>query len=96
MRATPKHSRGMSEWTRESLAQLIHRILRDDLLEVSEEFTPASNLIEAGLDSLAVTQLMLSIEENTGVWVDESLLTPENLASAEALAACVHEHVGRR
>jgi acyl carrier protein len=86
----------MSEWTRDRLAELIHRILRDELLEVSEDFTPASDLIEAGLDSLAVTQLMLAIEENTGVWVDESLLTPENLASAETLAACVHEHVSRR
>jgi acyl carrier protein len=86
----------MSEWTRDRLAELIHRILRDELLEVSEDFTPTSDLIEAGLDSLAVTQLMLSIEENTGVWVDESLLTPENLASSETLAACVHEHVSRR
>jgi acyl carrier protein len=86
----------MSEWTRERLAELIHRILRDELLQVADDFTPASDLIEAGLDSLAVTQLMLSIEENTGVWVDESLLTPENLASAETLAACVHEHVSRR
>lgn len=86
----------MSEWTRERLAELIHRVLRDELLEVADDFTPRSNLIEAGLDSLAVTQLMLSIEENTGVWVDESLLTPENLASSETLAACVHEHVSRR
>jgi acyl carrier protein len=84
------------DWTRDRLAELIHRILRDDLLEVSGEFTPASNLIEAGLDSLAVTQLMLSIEESTGVWVDESLLTPENLESSLSLAACVHEHLGRR
>jgi acyl carrier protein len=86
----------MADWTRQGLAELIHRILRDDLLEVTEDFTPRSNLIEAGLDSLAVTQLMLSIEETTGVWVDESLLTPENLESAEALAACVHAHVQRR
>ena len=86
----------MQEWNRDRLTELIHRILRDDLLQVSDDFTPASNLIEAGLDSLAVTQLMLSIEESTGVWVDESLLTPENLASSETLAACVHEHVGRR
>ncbi|MEN8161565.1 MAG: phosphopantetheine-binding protein [Myxococcota bacterium] len=86
----------MSKWTPERLAALIHRILRDDLLEVAEDFTPGSNLIAAGLDSLAVTQLMLSIEENTGVWVDESLLTPENLESSETLAACVHEHFGQR
>jgi acyl carrier protein len=85
----------MSDWTRERLAELIHRILRDDLLEVAGDFTPRSNLIEAGLDSLAVTQLMLSIEESTGVWVDESLLTPENLESADTLAACVHAHIDR-
>ena len=83
----------MGDWTRERLVELIHRVLRDDLLSVGQDFTPASNLIEAGLDSLAVTQLMLSIEETTGVWVDESLLTPENLESSETLAACVHEHV---
>ena len=86
----------MGDWTRARLAELIHRILRDELLEAPEDFTPASNLLEAGLDSLAVTQLMLSIEEHTGVWVDESLLTPENLRSSETLAACVHEHLAER
>ena len=52
-----------------------------------------SNLIESGLDSLAVTQLMLAIEEATGVWTDESLLTPENLETAETLAASIYEYV---
>ena len=79
----------MGEWNRETLTRRIFEILRDDILEVDERFTPASDLVEAGLDSLAVTQLLLALEESTGIWVDESLLTPENLASAEALAACV-------
>lgn len=83
----------MSDWTREALTQRVFEILRDELLEVGAEFTPQSNLVEAGLDSLAVTQLMLSIEECTGVWVDESLLTPQNLASAESLAGCVYEQM---
>ena len=83
----------MSDWTREALTQRVFEILRDELLEVGAGFTPQSNLVEAGLDSLAVTQLMLSIEECTGVWVDESLLTPENLASAESLAGCVFEQM---
>jgi acyl carrier protein len=86
----------MGQWTRESLAALVHRILTEELLEVGEDFTPESNLVEAGLDSLAVTQLMLSLEELTGVWVDESLLTPENLESSTTLAACLHEHLSRR
>jgi acyl carrier protein len=79
----------MAEWNQHALAQRIFEILRDEILEVDGGFTPASNLVEAGLDSLAVTQLLLALEESTGVWVDESLLTPDNLASAEALAACV-------
>jgi len=79
----------MAEWNQETLAQRIFEILRDEILEVDERFTRGSNLVEAGLDSLAVTQLLLALEESTGIWVDESLLTPENLASADALAACV-------
>ena len=79
----------MAEWNQETLAQRIFEILRDEILEVDERFTRGSNLVEAGLDSLAVTQLLLALEEGTGIWVDESLLTPENLASADALAACV-------
>ena len=83
------------EWTRDALAKVIFEILRDELLSVDESFTPASNLVEAGLDSLAVTQLMLSIEERTGVWVDESLLTPEILETAETLADCVHAELAK-
>ena len=84
----------MAEWTRERLTQKIFEILRDEILSVDASFTPRSDLVAAGLDSLAVTQLMLSLEESTGIWVDESHLTPENLASAEALAACVAGLVG--
>jgi len=88
-------STSINGWTRERLTDLIHRILRDDLLAVDGDFSPQSNLIESGLDSLAVTQLMLAIEEATGVWTDESLLTPENLETAETLAASIYEHVAR-
>ena len=83
----------MADWTREKVTQRVFEILRDELLDVGDDFTTASNLIESGLDSLAVTQLMLSIEESTGIWVDESLLTPETLESTETLAACVHEQL---
>ena len=40
--------------------------------------------------------LLLAIEESTGVWVDESLLTEKTLASAETLAACVHDQLPDR
>ncbi len=80
----------MPDPSREEVIQRVFEILRDDILTVGEDFTQRSNLVKAGLDSLAVTQLMLAIEESTGVWVDEGWLTPENLDSAEALGALVH------
>ena len=83
-------------WSREALTSRIYEILKSGLLAVGDDFTPRSDLVDAGLDSLAVTQLMLAIEESTGVWVDESLLTEETLASAESLAACVHEQLAGR
>jgi len=79
--------------SREELTARVYEVLRDEILGADESFTPKSNLVDAGLDSLAVTQLMLSIEESTGIWVDESLLTPEHLESAESLAALVHEQL---
>jgi acyl carrier protein len=83
------------EWSHEALTQRVYEILKNDLLSVGEDFTPHSNLIEAGLDSLAVTQLMLAIEESTGIFLDASLLTEETLACAERLAACVHAQLPR-
>ena len=80
----------MPEWNVERLTQLVFEIARDQLLTAADGLTPQSDLLAAGLDSLRVTQLMLAIEEHTGVWVDESLLTPELFASSETLAACVH------
>jgi acyl carrier protein len=80
--------------TRDELEQRIFDIVRHDILSVDESFTKESNLIEAGLDSLALTQLMLAIEESTGVWVDESLLTEETLASVKTLSELVHESLG--
>jgi len=77
--------------SREELEQRIFDIVREGILSVDDTFTKESNLIEAGLDSLALTQLMLAIEESTGVWVDESLLTEETLASVLTLSALVHQ-----
>lgn len=76
------------------LESLILAVLRDELLDVGDSFDGKSDLMEAGLSSLAAVQLLLAIEERTGIWVDESELTPENLESVEALARCVHQHVG--
>ena len=80
------------DWTRAQLVECVLESVRQ-LLAVGADFNPQSDLVAAGLDSLAVTQLMLAIEERTGIWIDESRLTPDNLRSAETLAACVYEQL---
>ena len=78
---------------REEITRVVFEILRDEILSGDQNLTPHSNLVAAGLDSLAVTQLLLSVEERTGVWVDDSLLTPENLECAETLGDLVFQQL---
>jgi diaminopimelate decarboxylase len=75
----------------EELERIVFEILRSELPEAGPDFTPQSDLVAAGLNSLAVVRVLLGVEEQTGIWVDEAELTQENLASAEALARCVHQ-----
>lgn len=83
----------MAEQTLASIVDRVVHILREEILSVDPGFGADSDLVAAGLDSLGLTQLMLAIEENTGVWVDESLLTPENLATAATLGALVYGQI---
>lgn len=83
----------MATPTREALVEHVFGVVRDEILGAGDSFTPQSNLVEAGVDSLALTQILLSIEERTGFWLDESLLTPASLASVESLVDLVHEHL---
>jgi acyl carrier protein len=82
----------VKDWTQAELVACVFDSVRQ-LLSVGADFSPQSDLVAAGLDSLVVTQLMLAIEDRTGIWVDEGRLTPENLRSAETLAACVYEQM---
>ena len=79
--------------TLDELIDTIFNTLRNELLDAGDEFTKQSDLVAAGLDSLALTQLLLSIEEATGVWVDDSTITEESLASTLTLAKLVHEQL---
>ena len=54
------------------LETLILEVLREELLDVDDGFDAKSDLVEAGLSSLAAVQLLLAIEERTGIWVARS------------------------
>jgi acyl carrier protein len=80
----------MTEST-ESLEETVLHIVRDDILDTDGEFTTSTPLLESGLDSFSLTQLLLAIEEETGIWIDESHLTREHLENVETLTNCLRE-----
>jgi acyl carrier protein len=80
------------KWSKHELVECVLRTIRA-LLRVGDDFTSETDLLAYGLDSLRLAELLLALEEETGIWIDERLLTPENLANAERLAACVYEQM---
>ena len=67
-----------------NLLSVIHPHLRLDGLQPQQREELLGDLLARE------EELLLAIEESTGVWVDEGLLTPEILESSVTLAACVH------
>lgn len=66
------------------------RLVRDHLLDgLDDDFDALSSLPEAGLDSMAIMQLLLLIEERFGVWLPEEDLTRENFACIRSLTRAV-------
>lgn len=74
----------------ESLSQLEARILSlvsDEVLQTPPGFTAASDLFEAGLDSMAIMQLLLLLEEHFSVAIPVGSVSRANFKNAEAIAA---------
>ena len=61
-------------------------LVSQDILEVGPDFNEQSNLFEAGLDSMAIMQLLLLIEQNFGIRLPAAKLTQEHFSSIDDLA----------
>ncbi len=64
----------------------------EEILMLEEGFSVQDDLFLAGLDSMAVMQLVVAAEERFGVQLQAVDLTKENLGTAESLAALIDEH----
>ncbi|WP_193213513.1 acyl carrier protein [Luteolibacter marinus] len=64
-------------------------ILRTEILDTADPLSPQSDLFAAGLDSMGIMQLLLSIEDRFGVAIDPADLSRENFSSAGKIAALV-------
>jgi len=69
--------------------ELIDWLNDEGVLELDWDFPEDGNLAEAGLDSMAVMQLVVAVEDRYGVELGPEDLTRENLATPITLAALI-------
>lgn len=77
--------------TPEKVALKILERVQTELLETERPLTPEDDLFEAGLDSMAIMQLTLLVEEEFGVRLPEALITRETFKTAQKLALVICE-----
>lgn len=78
----------------DSLESQLLSLVTERLIEAQPDFDADANLHEAGLDSMAIMQLLVLVEEEFGVIVPESELTRENFSSIRHLARLIAGHRG--
>lgn len=69
---------------------VIEWLRSEEILDLTEGFSTADDLFLAGLDSMAVMQLVVAAEERFGVLLQVADLSKENLGTAESLAALIN------
>ena len=69
--------------------ELIDWLNDEGVLELDWDFPEEGNLFEAGLDSMAVMQLVVAVEDRYEVELTPEDLTKANLATPTTLAALI-------
>jgi acyl carrier protein len=72
-----------------TLEQQLVQLVSERLLETQPGFNVDSNLYDSGLDSMAIMQLLILLEEEYGVAVPESELTRQNFSTVRSVARLV-------
>lgn len=72
-----------------NLEQQLVALVSERLLETPPGFNEDSDLYEFGLDSMAIMQLLILIEEEYGVALPENELTRQNFSTVRRVAAIV-------
>jgi len=78
----------------DDLDQQLVTLVSERLLEVQPGFGADSNLYEAGLDSMALMQLLILVEEDYGVSIPEAALTRQNFSTVRHLSRIIFDRRG--
>jgi acyl carrier protein len=84
----------MSETKAEAVDNLEDRLIKvigDRVLSLDSSFGKDDDLYAAGLDSMAIMQLLLAVEEEFGISLPVESVSRKNLSSATALAALLRD-----
>jgi acyl carrier protein len=80
---------------RDTLEQQLITLIAERLLATEPGFGTDSDLYQHGLDSMAIMQLLVLLEEEYGVAIPESALTRKNFGSVRQLARLVGDHAAQ-
>lgn len=72
----------------------LFELVTQNILDVDPDFNTQSNLFEAGLDSMAIMQLLLLIESKLGLRLSTAKLTREHFSSIDDLARLIDAEAG--
>ena len=77
------------------LEQQLVVLLRDRLLETAAPIESGTDLYNVGMDSMAIMQLLILIEEEYGVALPECALTRQNFSTVKQLAHLIRAQQGK-
>jgi aryl carrier-like protein len=76
---------------RQLIQQKLCEIVSGGIIEPFPGFDVRSDLFDAGLDSLAIMQLLIRIDQEFGVRIPTHRLTRENFSTIEDLARLIED-----
>lgn len=79
-----------------SPTELIDWLAAENILDLEWDFPEDGDLEAAGMDANVVAQMVIAIEEEFGVVLEKSDLTPQNLASPLTLAKTISKHRSKK
>jgi acyl carrier protein len=71
--------------SRETLQRRVMDLISERVLETGEDFSPTSDLYAAGLDSLAIMQLLLALEEEFEISIPVESVSRKNFSSPDSI-----------
>lgn len=77
----------------QTLEQQLAALIQENVLPSAGDLQPDTNLFDAGLDSMAIMQLLLLVEDQYGVMPPESDLTRDNFATPQDLARLLRQRM---